>query len=680
MRSNRPPDSKQDGQEDASDRIDRMIQHIHIRTRLEKVMLAMRATAGVMTPILFLNALPNFLRIQQMLQEILDNNFYYYYTMPAEVRYAVTLDGATVAAEAYGITTPLIIFGAIPASVLALIYQARKYCKKREKINQLVELLEAKEFGSDLKLRLLEIPTKTLDALIACGAREDAINTIEKIESSSWEHFAETVIWHNEALHKYSVPIMALSVIPGLYFMLSAMDQLNGKLECSTSPLFALFMDNCGVTEHYDLMSLLTYVWDSISLAYLSTYTLGLASRIVMHPFQNTREWFQNKIDTPFQEWLKEDNWVMSELAWQCISIPAMPLIVAYAFSSAKNLVDRYAQETGCPAMVDLVSTLIFGNSPTKRDICSTAQMSLSVSGFLSDFEIGKFYAMFLALKLLSYLIGLLIEKSHPYFRRADTQENAKRFIKHLKDIYSTSSKAAFIGMIISGSAFFFIAKRASDQILQEGLSIPFHFDNLPLPIPKEVIEEYISRITFIDDHTVAFRIADACLTESTISIFLKNLLWAFLDAPECDPILTVRNVATFVAIYWLGVSFTTGGMYFLTATGMLGFSALRSLYHSVCAPQHAYEALPQSDEEAPAPQPAPSLDPTEEEMEPRGCLHRFQASGQSLVNRAYELLPSRQSMVNGAYGLLQWMRRGNAKPPTPALDQSSPASAAPAP
>lgn len=601
-------------------KIDKLMQALvkgHTKTYFEKIKLAFDSST-LLIPLLFANGLRRFIEIQTTLQSALNNNFYYEKALPPEVRTAISYDGATIGSEA-PITT-LLVATSMGFSCLATFYQALRYYHYKDETNKLIHFLQKHDYKDAESLACYALSYSQINEIRRLIIVEDEILDDTVIEAHpSWvEKFATDMQWFNSQSSKYTTPLLLISLIPGFFLIFRSAHALDGKIDCGMFPLWALFFDGCSVTEQYEVMSLLTYIWDCLSVTWFASRSLAITSRLALTPMPKLRQWFKDTIDSPFSQWWSnEDLWLYKNLIGKTLFASTMPLVTAYSLYSAGDFVNRYAQNTGCTDLAHIIKAFFAGN-PDGIYPCSTTQISMAISGFLGDFEIGRLYAAFMAIETLSTLLALIV-KHIPALNQDSAMQKAKALLKKINDINSKTLAAGFVGMLAGGLLGFLPAKRIANQILNEGFELFYHWDNNTIPLsppfalptdldiaeipvfdlvnktlpctistiltfPETLLPQDISIpsfnltmscIEFINNATIGIQITPPCPAYTASSIFFLNLAGLPIN---CDPLLIIRAFAGFFAPFWLSASSGTVTAASITAAFLLSAWAIQAL------------------------------------------------------------------------------------------------------
>lgn len=335
---------------------------------------------------------------------------------------------------------------------------------------------------------------------------------------------------YSDGLAKYSMIASTVGLGVGLYLMHRQTSQIQGSLDCPDYPLWALLADNCSTDSLLQLLSMTSYLWASISIAGLATYTslmlMGLAAQL----FNLTKlKNLAHRIDAPFEKLLNGNNrerWLYQDLCFQRL-LPSLLAVVIFAVKRAMDFSDRFAAENYCASFWQVLVSL-FSQDYDDTVLCDSSRIAISLSGFLGNFEIGKIWGLYSAYKLMTFLLGSMIA-CIPYFQKEETRDNARNYLGQLKKETNASSNWLMAGVVGGGIIAYPTAQMLGNHITANGFFI---------------WENFIGII-------FRFRITEPC--PHTLNNAYFNVLIGKTPA-GCDPILVGRGFSGFLATYWMTV------------------------------------------------------------------------------------------------------------------------------
>ncbi|MDR3491155.1 MAG: hypothetical protein P4M12_03810 [Gammaproteobacteria bacterium] len=511
----------------------------HSKTYIQKIKSTIATTNSLLLPFLFANAIPIFFQAKKEVEENLISNPYYLFS--PKIKQALAYDLATANAEASALTTTLVL-SSIAMLTFSIPYHIKKYYDVRKESNTLINTLNIKKYSDLMRIKMLSIKRDKLNELTAAIVQHGKTENLSAILDHPLS-FYEKLEWYNTEVSKYINPITMLAFIPGFIVMYNATNDFKEDWQCDISPFLSYFSDKCKVLEQYSAMSAITYLWDIVSVTWLSLHTLATTARVLSIPFKTFRE-FIYKLHAPFEKWSNDkERWLYKDLIEEVVS-RFLIFAAVYATYRAVNLVDRFALETNCETFPSFFTSL---NSHNGNSDCTTAEKSMTVSGVIVILEFLTFYPLYISSKLLSSFFWAISEKcfKEPLISR----ETAKKMLQKFQSINSRNSAAAMIGTLIVGIPAFIMSREFEDNMLKEGLVKNIDLRGTTIPIT----------------------IHEACPSYGAISLYFYNLLHKVVD---CDPAFWRRAQSAFIAPYWLTVS-VTAATFYLLSEGIFEFDAL---------------------------------------------------------------------------------------------------------
>jgi len=495
----------------------------HAKTYLQKIKLTVTATNSLLLPILFVNAIPIFFHAKNEVEEDLNLNPYYLFS--PKIKQALSYDLATANAEASAITTTLVL-SALTLISFSIPYHIKKYYSIRDQLHILMHSLDIKSFTDSMRIKMLSIPREHLiqlnEAISRHGKKASCMSTLEKPLS-----FYEKLDWFNEEVSRYIDPATMLAFIPGFIFMYMATNDFKDGWECEVSPFLSFFSDSCKVIEQYTAMSAITYLWDTVSVVWLSLHSLATVARVASIPFERFRELIY-KFHAPFEKFCKDnERWLYKDLIGEIMS-RFLLIAAAYSVYRAVNLINRFSLDTNCEKFPDFFGSL---NDSNSNPDCMTAEKSMTVSGVIVILEFLTFYPLFISSKSLSFVTWMVAEKcfSVPLLSR----ETARKMLDKFRKINSNNAALALLVCLLVGIPAFVMSNTFANNFLKEGLVKTIHMDG--------------------DSMTVT--VHEPCPSYGFISLFFDNL---FHRTVQCDPAFWRRVITSFVSPFWLETSVAT--------------------------------------------------------------------------------------------------------------------------
>jgi len=508
----------------------------HAKTYLQKIKLTITATNSLLLPILFANGIAIFFQAQKEVEDDLNSNEHYF-MVSDKIKQALSYDIGTANAEASALTTTMVL-SAITIIALSLPYHIKKYYSIHHEVHDLIQALDIKSFKDSMRIKMLSIPREQLIELNKTILREG--RTTECLKALERElSFYEKLDWYSEEVGRYIDPLTLLSAIPGFIIMYMATNDFKDGWECETSPFWSYFSDTCKVLQQYSAMSAITYLWDTVSVVWLSLHSLATIARVLSIPFEKFRE-FIYKYHAPIEAWSKDkERWLYKDLISEFIS-RLLLFAAVYSVYRAIHLMNRFSLETQCEKFPDFFATL---NDASDLD-CMVAEKSMTVSGVIVILEFLTFYPLYVASKSLSTLTWLIAEKcfTHPLLSR----ETARKLLDKFQNINSKNAAIAMLGCFMVGLPAFLMSRTFVNNLMAEGIVENIH----------------------MDDGGVYTEVAHKpCPSYGAISLYLANFLHLHVD---CDPAFWRRGITVFTAPFWLTVSVTTAGLYVASETVLM--------------------------------------------------------------------------------------------------------------
>jgi hypothetical protein len=650
--------------EELDNKLQDFILNHKIPTLSEHVIADVSTIDAYFSIIVFFNAARRFPAIREVVAEAIKKVIYYRCTLPGKVLDALAWEAAVAGAEATCYTTTLVT-AAVVLLVLFFGYQGIKYLFQRKDKNALSAELKSLKLTFDTSVNFLhltpedmlglfefirskiksekELITHVLKVYLTELGRVDASKMVRSLKAkklsvkvvdtlnqlgitnpkTKWQRIVNQTQWYTTELGRYHKPIAALGVIPGLVIMVMSAAEIYRDKNCNAG---TLLVDNCDVSDQFNMMSLEYSPWIGASFPVLTFHTVGLALNVLTTPafFKKLRTGYYNVIHQHVEKWFtNEERWLYKDLGWEILFNPVILGILSYSLYKTITLVNSYAALIDCDSIWSVVSSVETGD---RGDIhtCSAAKKSLAMQGFIGDFEIAKVADLYFTTQLLYYLLMIRLEKYtlRKWFTKERARELRDRFVK----INKTNMKIAGYTIFIVGCIQFFIALRFANYLPQEGLEVAYKLNGLTeknlTDIPRgvmnmtwdefsqevcpyanltSIIIDYARQIPNItlptntshwfdnialpfrieNNNTVIFPLAEPCPNYTTVELYFLNLIGL---AASCDALVEYRTLPTFIALFWIAISLSGGSAVGVSQATQLISWTIHSLKSMCCA------------------------------------------------------------------------------------------------
>lgn len=305
--------------------------------------------------------------------------------------------------------------------------------------------------------------------------------------------------------------------------------------DCQKNPFWALITDSCSNSDLLKLLSLMSYLWLGMAAFWFSSFALMMVAYVVIKGLGNISKKvriFQEKINAFDQRWESKDkplNSYRDAIYYFLLILSAIPL--PFFIKSALSVANQFSKSNYCGNIGEILKHIFTAHYDDNGEntVCDSSDMALSLSAFLGLFEIGKMWWLFIAIMLIRFVVGGILDGCYP--RKQSAENNALpapiRVAQLIQEKINKLKPWVGGGVVITGATAFPIAMSLANHILKNGWW------------------EWVKFFGVITQ----VQLAPAC-ERDILALLLNSMLGLGYDG--CHPVLVGRAFSAFVSVYWL--------------------------------------------------------------------------------------------------------------------------------